>query len=409
MVPAHCDIAIVGAGPAAWAMAAALAPTGLSVTLVSPDPLARWTNTYGSWIDVVDGSVGPLLGGAEPWAAVYDTVKVVGDRQQNAGRAYGRLANDIVADALRSTAERGTLTLVAGSVTNVEHDETGSIVRTSSRRRIDATIVLDGAGAATPFVARPERTAPAASQVAYGIVASFRDGATPPSEICTLMDWRGPDRRVPSFCYTLPLGDGRWLVEETVLAARPALSFIDLEHRLNDRLRADGFVVETVFATETVSFPMDLPLPDRDQRVVGLGAAASLVHPATGYSLAASFRTAPRLAGVLAAALGRNNSTPASVATEAWRSVWSDDRLKARRLESYGLERVLTMDQRDCRAFFDAFFRLPTATTAAYLDGEVGASELAAVMWKVFRAVPPRLQRRLASGNPLTLARNLLR
>ena len=67
------------------------------------------------------------------------------------------------------------------------------------------------------------------------------------------------------------------------------------------------------------------------------------------------------------------------------------------------------MNQADARSFFDSFFRLPVETTSAYLGGEAGATEIATVMWKVFRNASPRLQRRLASGNPLSLARSLLR
>ncbi len=388
-------------------MAAALAPTGLSVTLIGPSPRAVWPNTYAAWVDQVDNSVQKLLGRADPWAQRFESARVIGERDQTGGRTYGRFDNSALAAALRTTAETGRLTIRQATATGVNHTTVGSTVTLSTGRDVEATLVLDGTGVGSPFVLRPVASATPAFQVAYGIVAEFERDPLPP-EVCTFMDWRGPDRAVPSFAYTLPL-DGCWLVEETSLASRPALAIEELERRLHNRLRADGLIVTRTLAVERVSFPMDLPLPDRTQRVVGLGAAASLVHPATGYSVAASLRMAPRLAWVLADALGRREATPAQAASAGWTTIWPDDRVKARRLEAYGLERVLTMNQADARSFFDSFFRLPVTTTSTYLGGEAGSTEMAAVMWKVFRNASPRLQRRLARGNPLSLARSLLR
>lgn len=388
-------------------MAAALAPTGLRVTLIAPSPHTVWPNTYAAWVDQVDASVQTLLAGASPWAQVFDTVKVEGTRSQTAGRVYGRFNNNTLLTSLRTTAESGTFAVHKATATGVVHTPTGSAITLSTGRDVEATIVIDGTGATTPFVSRPKPNGAPAYQVAYGIVADFASDPLP-ENTCTFMDWRGPDRAVPSFAYTLPI-DGRWLVEETSLASRPALTVDELEHRLHDRLRADGLVVTKVHSVERVSFPMDVPLPDRDQRVVGLGAAASLVHPATGYSVGASLRMAPRIAATLVTEVARPGASPQNAAAAAWKTIWSDDRVKARRLEAYGLERVLTMSQADARSFFDSFFQLSPTTAATYLGGEASSSEMAAVMWKVFRSVPPKLQRRLASGNPLSLARTLLR
>jgi lycopene cyclase-like protein len=399
-------VAILGAGPAAWAAAAALASTGLRVTLIAPHPDRAWPNTYGTWVDQVDTSIDAIVGSASLWAQVFPTVNVIGERHQVAGRAYGRFDNAALLAALRATAEAGALTVRRATATTITHDATGSTVELNKGNPIRATLVLDGTGAASPFVTHEKRTAPEAFQVAYGIIADFEKPPLP-ENTCTLMDWRGPDRTIPSFAYTLPIGD-QWLVEETALASRPAIGFDELERRLHDRLRADGLVVKKIHAVERVSFPMDVPLPQRTQRTIGLGAAASLVHPATGYSVGASLRSAPRLAAAIDRALGATATDVDQVARAAWKTQWSDDRVKARGLESYGLERVLTMNQRELRSFFDSFFKLGPKTAAVYLGGEAGSAELANVMWKVFRSVPPRLQRRLATGNPLSLARTLL-
>ncbi len=401
------DIVILGSGPAALAAAAALAPTGLSVTLVAPDPDRVWTNTYGTFVDQIDAAVARLVSDADIWAQVFDTVKIVGARDQVAGRAYGRIDNAALASSLRATAEAGSFTVRRGAASRVTHDRSGTNVELTGGKALRSSLVLDGSGAASPFISREARTEPAAFQVAYGIIADFERPPLPDGE-CTLMDWRGPERTVPTFGYTLPIG-GRWLIEETALASRPALGFDELERRLHDRLRTDGLVIKHVHEVERVSFPMDVPLPDRAQRTIGLGAAASLVHPATGYSVAASLRSAPRVAAAIAAQLERPGVDLEKAAPVIWKSQWTDDRVKARRLETYGLDRVLTMNQSDLRSFFDSFFRLSPAVTASYLGGEAGSAEMASVMWKVFRNAGPHLQRRLATGNPLTLARSLLR
>jgi lycopene cyclase-like protein len=400
-------VTILGSGPAAWAAAAALAPHGVRVTLVAPDPDRDWTNTYGTWVDQIDLSVLALVSNTDFWAKVFDTVQVIGDRNQVAGRSYGRFDNVALASALRASAEAGTFTVRTATATEITHDKAGTTVELTKGAPLRATLVLDGTGTRSPFITRETRTEPEAFQVAYGIIADFEKPPLP-ENTCTLMDWRGPNRPIPSFAYTLPIGD-HWLVEETALASRPALSFDELERRLHDRLRADGLAVTRIHDVERVSFPMDVPLPHRTQRTIGLGAAASLVHPATGYSVAASLRSAPRIAATIAEYLGSANTDLDRVSRAVWQTQWSDDRVKARRLESYGLERVLTMDQRDIRSFFDSFFQLSPKIAATYLGGEAGSADMASVMWKVFRNAGPRLQRRLATGNPLTLARSLLR
>ena len=317
-VAKQTDVAVLGSGPAAWAAAAALAPTGVRVTLIAPDPDQLWTNTYGSWVDQIDASVLALVRGTDVWAQVFDTVQVIGERHQLAGRAYGRFDNATLASALRATANTGALNVRGASATRVSHDSTGSTIELNKGASVRAALVLDATGATSPFITREDRAQPAAFQVAYGIIAGF---TRPPlsENTCTLMDWRGPDRSVPSFAYTLPI-DGRWLVEETVLASRPGVGFDELERRLHDRLRADGLVPTEIQTVERVSFPMDVPLPHRTQRTVGLGAAASLVHPATGYSVAASLRSAPRIAATIAEHLGAGSVDLDRLAHAAWRT-----------------------------------------------------------------------------------------
>ena len=242
---------------------------------------------------------------------------------------------------------------------------------------------------------------PSAVQVAYGELVEF-DHTPVPDGTCVLMDWRGIDRADPSFGYVLSHGDGLF-VQETSLARRPALPVAVLRARLDERLARYGGRVVRRREHEVVRIPMDLAVPDRDQRIVGLGAAAALVHPATGYSFAATLRSAPRVALALVAGLDRGG--PVMASHDAWTALWSDARIHARALEQFGLERVLHMDQRAVRAFFAAFFRLEPAARATYMSGEATRAEIAGVMGSLFWHAPPRTKLRLASANPAALWR----
>ncbi len=72
--------------------------------------------------------------------------------------------------------------------------------------------------------------------------------------------------------------------------------------------------------------------PTARQPVVAFGAAAKLTHPATGYSVAASLRAAPRVAAAIA---------DGGDARHVWEAVWPPALRRTRRLHDYGLEVLL--------------------------------------------------------------------
>jgi lycopene cyclase-like protein len=405
------DVAILGSGPAAWATTSACCQAGLSVTLIAPNPHADWPQTYGVWLDQLDQPVRKLFGLSSgdplPMAHQWSTVIAVTDSERDLKRAYGLLSNQAVRVALHETAEAtGLLTVRTASAKDVTHEQWSSVA-VSKGRVVSARIVIDATGSQSPFVQRVSGDAitgssPYAMQAAYGVVVEVdRD----PYARSVLMDWSGPNRRDASFLYALDLG-GRWLLEETSLARNPALSPEDLQ---GSRLRSMGVTIMATHAEEHVLFPMNVGLPVVGQRTLAIGAAGAIVHPATGYSVAASLRLAPRLAESLRAAFDASSSADAQVIADAgWQAIWPTDRRKARNLESYGLDRLLTMNQSEIRGFFHAFFALGPSVMSTYLGGDSSSAELAAVMWKVFQKAPLRIRSRLASGNPLTLARTLL-
>jgi lycopene cyclase-like protein len=407
------DVAILGSGPAAWATASACAQAGLSVTLIAPDPEADWPQTYGVWLDQLDLPVRKLFGLGSgdvlPLSHEWPTIDAVTDATRDLKRAYGLLDNHAVRVALHETAaSTGLLTVRTALAKDVTHDQWSSVA-VSKGRAVSARIVIDATGAQSPFVQRVSHgsvvgPSPYAMQAAYGIVAEV-DGD--PYARSVLMDWSGPNRRDASFLYALDL-EGRWLLEETSLARNPALSPEELKARLYSRLRGMGVTITATHSEEHVLFPMNVGLPVVGQRSLAIGAAGAIVHPATGYSVAASLRLAPRLAASLHAAFAVASADAQSIADAGWQAIWPGDRRKARNLESYGLDRLLTMNQSEIRGFFHAFFALGPSVMSTYLGGDSSSAELAAVMWKVFQKAPLRIRSRLASGNPLTLARTLL-
>jgi lycopene beta-cyclase len=402
---ADLPIAVLGSGPAALSLATALADRGLEVVLVAPNPDAPWTQTYGMWTDQWSVGLAKTMGLVNPFRRTWERVVAVGGREREVGRAYGILDNERLRDQLALGAA-SRLTVRKATVAAIEHDTTSSTIRLEKGRAIRAQLVFDGTGSASTFTTREATSGAPVLQTAFGRVVTASN--VPFGETtCVLMDWRGDLRRDASFLYALPYGGGRWLFEETSLGRKGGLSQTELEARLQTRLKTLGVVIKDEHETESVSFRMDVSLPVKGQRVVPIGAAAALVHPATGYSVAASFRTAVQLADVAAKGVA-DNADPATVAAQCYDSLWPEDRRKARGLETYGLERLLTMDQVDTCAFFDTFFSLSPKQMAVYLGGDAGTKELSAVMWNVFRKAPRRLQQRLATGNPLALARSLL-
>jgi lycopene beta-cyclase len=210
---------------------------------------------------------------------------------------------------------------------------------------------------------------------------------------------------VTTFCYSLPVADG-WLVEETVLAARPAVEPIALLPRLAARLaRHPDRVLADAIRTEYVRIPLGGSRPVADQPVVAFGAAAGYVHAATGFSVAASIRAAPRVAGAIVSALsGRAGVADPSIVADA---VWPTALRRTRVLHDFGLDVLLDLDEDEVRGFFDAFFDLAPADWSAYLRIDTPPTEVSAVMTRLFRSSNWPLRRRLAGRNPASLARLL--
>jgi lycopene beta-cyclase len=395
---ARHDVVVAGSGPAGWAAALACAEAGLNTVLVAPAPEAPWPATYRSWVDDLT-----VLGYGDMFSHQWPVVTATGQQTHRVERAYGRVDGTKLAAKLNGQGSAAGLTAMRGRSVGVSHNRTDSTLLLGDGRSLDAVVVIDATGAIGSLV-HGRGPAPA-WQTAYGIVAT---PSVPLNDTgCVLMDFATglPADRPPTFLYAQHLGEGRWFMEETVLASRQAVPSERLKAVLEQRLRDREIVLSDIEEVEMVAIPMGLrvPLP---QRVVAVGASGGAIHPATGYSLTTSLHGAPLLAQGIVDALQRR-ATPNAVCEAAWAAMWPDSRRRARALQEYGLDVMLGMDRGGLQRFFDQFFTLPQDAQRAYLGPAAGGAEIARIMSRLWFGSPNELRLALAKGNPRRLLRAL--
>jgi hypothetical protein len=137
-------------------------------------------------------------------------------------------------------------------------------------------------------------------------------------------------------------------------------------------------------SVERVRFPVDVGPPAlRAGGAIPFGAAAGLVHPATGFSLAETFRLAPLVASSV-------RGGPRAVR----RVLWPVSARVVYRLRRRGLATLLSLTAAEHEEFFDVFFALPDHHQRAYLSGR-DLRGTAAAMAAVFLAAPNHLRRKM--------------
>jgi len=395
------DVAVVGDGPAGSALARALHDRGVDVVLIGSDQ--PWHATYTTWIDDLDGvTVGSVAlddvarddaAGEGIWLHRFAAVEATFDTSITIERGYGVLDNDRLRRVLR---------------TDVRH----RVATLATAENADARLVVDSTGWPSGLDPSDRATlgdgrAPVAWQTAFGVVlAEPPDG---PLGKPTVMDFgpasRTGDARLPdsvtTFVYSFPVADG-WLVEETVLAGPPIDADL-LAPRLAARLdRSVDDLLDDAVRVERVRIPMGAPIPGtHDTRRPRFGAAAGMIHTATGYSVASSLRAADRVAAAVVTALdGRPNGvTDDELSASVSNAVWPTALRRTRRLHDYGLSVLLEMDSPEIRNFFQTFFELPEEAWASYLRIDTRPDRLAGVMTSMFRRAGWPLRRRLLRGN----------
>ncbi|MEO0869708.1 MAG: lycopene beta cyclase [Cyanobacteria bacterium J06642_11] len=382
------DVLIIGAGPAALIIAAALANHGLLLKGLAPTaPDTPWQNTYGVWCDELESmGLSDLLG--HRW---QNTVSYFGQSADTAPtrhrRDYGLFDKHKLQHHLLDPLQ--TMTWHQGKAVSVTHTEHHSCVTTDDGTQLTAKLVIDTTGHQAALVQRPATTGPAVSyQVAYGVVGKFSKPPVEPGQF-SLMDYRAEHlsaqqrREPPTFLYAMDLGEDVYFVEETSLALAPAMAYDTLKQRLEQRLQADGVTITEVHETEYCLFPMNQPLPDLNQRVLGFGGAASMVHPATGYMVGAMLRRAPDVAAAIATAIGKGEMGGA-IAHAGWHTLWTTERLRKHHIYRFGLETLMRFNHPELCQFFDSFFKLPQAKWSGFLADTLSPFELVMAMVTMF-------------------------
>ena len=396
------DVLVVGAGPAALAIAAELAERQLAVAvLAAADPRDPWPNTYGIWGDEVDAlGLGHLL--EHRWS---HTCSYFGSGSSDPadpanaptrhGRDYGLFDKTRLQQFWLERCEAAGVQWLRGLAQELSLVGGRSLVRTAAAAPagIEARLVVDATGHKAAFVRRPDR-GPVAGQAAYGVVGRFTAPPVEPGQF-VLMDYRvdhlteAERQEPPTFLYAMDLGGGRFFVEETSLALAPPVPYAVLQQRLERRLAHRGVAIEQVEHEEFCLFPMNLPLPDLEQPVLGFGGAAAMVHPASGYMVGSLLRRAPAVASAVAAAAMADLAAPsAELARAGWQSLWPRELRRKHALYQFGLEKLMRFSEPQLRAHFATFFSLPEAQWYGFLANTATMPELLAAMLRLFATAP---------------------
>ncbi|KAB7741442.1 lycopene cyclase [Nostocoides sp. F2B08] len=373
------DLAVVGLGPAGRAVASRAAARGLSVLALDPRPEAVWSPTYGIWGDELNEL---------PESVVR--ARVAGP-ELRARRRHTLHRDYLVLDNL---ALQQALPLDAVEVRRARLED-ADLVDLLGSRPGQARVVVDARGA-RPEGHLPDDPAPA--QTAYGIVVPAEDAAPALDGAAgLLMDWRtdwadeGDRRGTPTFLYAIPLGQGRVLLEETCLAAAPAMTIPELKRRLRRRLVSRGIrpaVVDAPLEREIVRIPMRGRGHGPAEGILAVGTAGRGGNLVTGYSVAHSLRHADELARAIGTGLRGEGRLPSEI----------DPTGPGDLLREMGLRALLRLDVDGTLELFEAFGRLPVQAQRDFMSRDSTAPAMASAMWGVFRRMPPRAKRALVAA-----------
>ncbi|MGC6483954.1 MAG: lycopene beta cyclase [Synechococcus sp.] len=402
--PDGLDVLVLGGGPAALCIASELHQRGVTVAGLAPDPVDHpWPNTYGIWADELKAvGLEHLL--EHRWDNTVSYFGAGGSLEQDQcyshGIDYGLLD--------RAALQGHWLWRCQGVVWHpdtaerVEVRGATTFVTCASGLTLEARLVIDASGSRTPHIRRPDQ-GPVAGQAAYGVVGRFSHPPVQAGQF-VLMDYRcdhltaAQRREPPTFLYAMDLGDGVFFVEETSLALAPGVAYDVLKQRLHQRLDHRGVQITAVQHEEFCLFPMNLPLPDRNQPVLAFGGAASMVHPASGYMVGALLRRGPDLAQAIADALLDRALGSAALAQRGWQVLWPTELVLRHRLYQFGLGRLMGFHESLLRTHFATFFSLPREAWFGFLTNTLPLPRLMGVMLQLFALSPWPLRWGLVLG-----------
>jgi lycopene beta-cyclase len=377
-------VAVLGAGPAGMAVASELVARDVPVVLVAPEPRTPWPANYGIWVDeAVHVGLDAFL--ERRWAQPL----FLSDHGRRAlRRPYARV--DKAALQVHLLRRVDGVAMLPFRCVGVSVAGGRAHLSLRGGPALSADVVIDATGG--PTTLSPPGAAATRYQTAWGVVADVDAHPWSPGEM-VLMDFRGARSDVPAtFLYAMPFDAHTVFLEETSLAAAPMVTLGRLGHHLSERLRRLGIHVRAVHDAERCVIPMDLPIPTPDRRTVPFGAAASFVHPASGYSLPRTFEAAPRVAEALVTELGRPGGHPDSAAAAAWRAAWPADLRRSDAIARFGLGLLASLPAADLARFLDGFFQMPQHHWSAILSSNSKSSTRLHAMVRLGLHLPPRLQ-----------------
>ncbi|KAF9612595.1 hypothetical protein IFM89_002191 [Coptis chinensis] len=395
------DLVVIGCGPAGLSLAAEAAKLGLKVGLIGPD--LPFTNNYGVWEDEFKG-----LGLERCIEHVWqDTITYLdNDEPILIGRAYGRVSRHLLhEELLKRCVESGVSYLNSKVERIIEAADGHSLVICESEISIPCRLAIVASGAASGKLLEYEVGGPRVSvQTAYGVEVEVENNPYDPN-LMVFMDYRDymePNGQClkedyPTFLYVMPMSPTRLFFEETCLASRDAMPFDLLKRKLMSRLKTMGIQVTKVYEEEWSYIPVGGSLPNTEQKNLAFGAAASMVHPATGYSVVRSLSEAPKYASVIAKILKQDNYSKhmitqqrnaENISMQAWNTLWPKERKRQRAFFLFGLELILQLDIEGIRTFFHTFFRLPTWMWQGFLGSSLSSLDLVLFAFYMFVLAP---------------------
>ncbi|CAN1340242.1 Lycopene epsilon cyclase, chloroplastic [Linum perenne] len=373
------DLVVIGCGPAGLALAAESAKLGLNVGLIGPD--LPFTNNYGVWEDEFND-----LGLAGCIEHVWkDTIVYLDeDDPVMVGRAYGRVNRDLLHEELLRRCVESGVSYLNSKVESIDEATNGHRrVVCEDNVLVQCRLASVASGAASGKLLQYEVGGPRVCvQTAYGVEVEVENNPYDPS-LMVFMDYRNYTKQnsssleaqYPTFLYAMSMSPTRVFFEETCLASKDAMPFDLLKRKLMSRLETMGIRILRTYEEEWSYIPVGGSLPNTEQKNLAFGAAASMVHPATGYSVVRSLSEAPSYALVIANILrngqyegNRNANISTQVLWAAWESLWPLERKRQRAFFLFGLALIVQLDIEGIRTFFRTFFRVPRWYDLVYIN-----------------------------------------
>ncbi|XP_074280739.1 lycopene epsilon cyclase, chloroplastic [Silene latifolia] len=398
------DLVVIGCGPAGLALAAETAKLGLKVGLIGPD--LPFTNNYGVWEDEFKalGLEGCI---EQVWR---DTIVYIDDDNPILiGRAYGRVSRYLLHEELVKRCFESGVSYLGVKVDKIMEGLDGhSIVASECGITIPCRLATVASGAASGKLLEYEVGGPRVCvQTAYGLEVEVEGSPYDPN-LMVFMDYRdyskqsfqSPEAKYPTFLYAMPMSPTRIFFEETCLASIDAMPFDLLKKKLLARLETMGVRIIKTYEEEWSYIPVGGSLPSTEQRNLAFGAAASMVHPATGYSVVRSLSEAPNYASAIANLVKTGHSKTTilgqrrveNIAMQAWNTLWPQERKRQRAFFLFGLALIVQLDIEGIRSFFRTFFRVPKWMWEGFLGSNLSSADLILFAFYMFFIAPHDLR-----------------